>query len=467
MTRRRRRKLSAGQRAAELVPVNLHAAGIDVGAASHWAAVPPGRDPEGQDVREFGAVTPELERLAAWLRACGVTTVVLEATGVYWIPVFEVLEGRGLAVQLVDPRGLRRPKKSDVLDCQWLQQMHSYGLLAAAFRPPEAICVLRSYWRQRARLIEGAAQQLQHMQKALSEMNVHLHHVVSDLGGVTGMKIVRAILGGERDPQRLAALRHPTCKRDAASFAAALTGHWRADHVFALRQALELYDSYQAKLADCDRELEQVLRTHPDRSQGAPVPPRARPRSRRSHNEPTFELRDHLFRLTGVDLTRIDGIDALTAMTVISETGTDMRAWPSGKHFTSWLRLSPNHRISGGKVLARRTRPGANRAATALRIAAQALHHSNSALGAFYRRKQARLGAPKAITATARKLARIIYSMLRYGSDYVDRGAAYYEEQYRQRTLRSLVQRAKELGYKLVDLEPHTLELQPVTAMTT
>lgn len=446
----------------ELVQVNLNAAGIDVGATSHFVAVPPGRDAAGQDVQEFGAVTGELERLADWLQACGVTSVALEATGVYWIPLFEGLEARGLTVQLVDPRGLRRPKKSEVLDCQWLQQMHSYGLLRAAFRPPEAICILRSYWRQRVRLIAGAAQELQHMQKALSAMNVHLHHVVSDLGGVTGMKIVRAILAGARDPHRLAQLRHPTCKRDAAAFAAALTGHWRADHVFALRQAVELYDIYQQKLAACDAAVEQQLGAQPDRSQGQPVPPRARPKSRRSHNEPSFELRDHLFRLTGVDLTRIDGIDALTAMTVISETGVDMRAWPSGKHFTSWLRLSPNHRISGGKVLARRTRPGANRAATALRVAAQALHHSQSALGAFYRRKQARLGAPKAITATARKLARIIYSMLRYSTAYVDRGAAYYEEQYRQRTLHTLIQRAKDLGYKLVDIEPHTLTLEPV-----
>lgn len=462
MARGRRRTMKPGTPPAQLVQVNLNAAGIDVGATSHFVAVAPGRDPAGQDVQEFGAVTGELERLADWLQACGVTSVALEATGVYWIPLFEVLEARGVTVQLVDPRGLRRPKKSDVLDCQWLQQMHSYGLLRAAFRPPEAICILRSYWRQRVRLIEGAAQELQHMQKALSEMNVHVHHVVSDLGGVTGMKIVRAIVGGERDPHRLAQLRHPTCKRDAAAFAAALQGHWRADHVFALRQAVELYDIYQQKLAACDGAIQQQLAAQPDRSQGQPVPPRARPKSRRSRNEPAFEVRDHLFRLTGVDLTRIDGIDAVTAMAVISETGVDMRAWPSGKHFTSWLRLSPNHRISGGKVLARRTRPGANRAATALRIAAQALHHSHSALGAFYRRKQARLGAPKAITATARKLARIIYSMLRYGTDYVDRGAASYEEQYRQRTLRSLVQRAKDLGYQLVDIEPHILTLAPV-----
>ncbi len=464
MKRARQRQVKAGKEPAQLTQVNPNAAGIDVGATNHYVAVPAGRDPSRENVREFGTVTAELERVADWLQACGVTSIAMEATGVYWIPLFEVLAARGLEVQLVDPRGLRRPKKSDVLDCQWLQQMHSYGLLRAAFRPPAAICVLRSYWRQRARLIAGAAQELQHMQKALSEMNVQLHHVVSDLGGVTGMKIVRAILCGARDPQRLAQLRHPTCKRDAAAFAAALTGHWRADHLFALRQAVELYDLYQQQLAACDQAVEQQLRLQPDRSQAQPVPPRARPKSRRSHNEPTFALRDHLFRLTGVDLTRIDGIDALTAMTVVSETGVDMRAWPSAKHFVSWLRLSPNHRISGGKVLARRTRPGANRAATALRIAAQALHHSHSALGAFYRRKQARLGAPKAITATARKLARIIYSMLCYGTAYVDRGAAYYEEQYRQRSLRSLIERAKELGYKLVDIDPHKLTLQPVRA---
>jgi transposase len=453
MSGRGRGKLPGRKVPAELVQVNENAGGVDVGATSQYAAVPPGRDPQGQDVREFGACTADLLELAAWLKRCRVISVALEATGVYWVPVVEVLEAQGLEVHLVDPRSLRRPKKSDVLDCQWLQQMHSYGLLQAAFRPPEPLNMLRSYWRQRGRLIEAAAQQVQHMQKALTEMNVQLHHVVSDLTGVTGMKIVQAIVSGERDPEQLARLRHPTCKRDEASFARALQGHWRADHLFALQQAVELYTIYQQKMAACEQEIERHLATCADRTQGRPVPPRARPRAH-AHNEPAFELREHLYRLSGVDLTRIDGIDACTAMTVLSETGVDMQPWPSGKHFVSWLRLSPNHRISGRKILSRRTAPGANRAATALRLAAQALHHSQSALGAFYRRKRTQLGAPKAITATARKLARLIYSMLRYGTQYVDRGVAYYEEQYRQRALRALTERAKSLGYKLVDIEP-------------
>ena len=439
-----------GTRPAGLSLLNPNSAGIDVGASSHYVAVPVDR--AEQSVREFEAFTVDLYRLADWLAECGVETVVMESTGVYWIPLFGVLEERGFEVMLVDPRRIKNVpgRKTDVLDCQWLQQLHTYGLLSGAFRPEADIRRLRSYLRQRAMLVQYASYHIQHMQKALIQMNVKLQHVIRDITGKTGMDIMQAIVDGERDPRRLAELRDQRIRADEATIAKSLRGHWREEHIFELTQALELYQAYQGKIAECDREIEAQLGRFEDRSDGEP--PAANGKKRNQKNAPRFDAQSHLHRMTGVDLTQIDGVDAYTALKVISEIGTDMSKWPSAKHFASWLGLSPNNRITGGKVISSKTKPNANRAASALRLAANALHRSDSALGAFLRRKKAQLGAPKAITATAHKLARTIYSMLRYGQEYVDAGAEYYENQYRQRALRSAKRRAAQLGYELVSI---------------
>jgi len=350
----------------QLAAVTLHAAGIDIGAAEHWVAVPSDCDP--QPVRRFGACTADLEAIAEWLRACGVTTVAMESTGVYWIPLFDVLEARGFAVVLADAREVQRAPgrpKSDVQDCQWLQRLHTYGLLAAAFRPPEQVCVLRSYLRQRAMLMTYAGQHIQHMQKALTQMNLKLQHVVSDVTGVTGMAIIKAVLHGERDPEQLAKLRNRHCQHDEAEIARALQGNWRAEHLFALQQAVELYEFYHRQIEACDRRIAAHLQTFADQSEGKTLPHRPRKR-KRGATEPRFEARAPLFRLSGVDLTAIEGIEENTALVLLSEIGTDMSRWPNEKHFTAWLGLCPHHKVSGGKVRARTVRPSANRAATAL-----------------------------------------------------------------------------------------------------
>jgi transposase len=431
-----------------LPQLNTNAAGIDVGATAHFVAVP--ADRAAEPVREFGPFTTDLYRLAEWLQACGVTTVALESTGVYWIPLFQVLEERGFEVKLVDARQLKRVpgRKSDVLDCQWLQQLHTFGLLAGAFRPDDQICVLRSYMRQRAMLAQYAGQHVQHMQKALVQMNLQLAVVLEDITGATGMKIIRAVLGGERDPQQLAALRHGKCKHSEATIAAALRGDWREEHLFALEQAVDLVEAYQAKIAACDARIQAQLRRFEDR--GTDEPPPAGPKPRADRHDLSFDATIELYRLTGVDLTAIAGLQAHTALKILSEIGLDMTRWPSAKHFGAWLGLAPNNRVSGGKILSRRTTPTANRAATALRVAAQSLHKSKSALGAFLRRKAAHLGMPKAITATAYKLARIIYTMLSTGSAFVDPGQDYYERAYTDRVVKRLSRRASELGYALV-----------------
>lgn len=453
MTRRRARERPSQPAPPSTLPqLNANAAGIDVGATSHFVAVPADRDAE--PVREFATFTNELYRLAEWLRGCGVTTVALESTGVYWIPVFQVLEERGFEVKLVDARQLKRVpgRKSDVLDCQWLQQLHTFGLLAGAFRPDDQTCVLRSYMRQRAMLVTYAGRHVQHLQKALVQMNLQLGVVLDDITGATGMKIIRAVLAGERDPHRLAALRHGKCKHSEATIAEALRGDWREEHLFALEQAVELVEVYQAKIAACDARIQAHLARFEDRGTDEPPPPGPKPRADR--HDLGFDASAELYRLTGVDLTAIDGLQAHTALKILSEIGLDMTRWPSAKHFGSWLGLAPNNRVSGGRVLSRRTLPSANRAATALRVAAQSLHRSKSALGAFLRRKAAHLGMPKAITATAYKLARIIYSMLATGSAYHDLGQDHYERAHAARVVRRLSRRAHDLGYTLVKHEP-------------
>jgi transposase len=428
--------------------LNLNAAGIDIGATAHFVAVPPDRDP--QPVRQFATFTADLHRLADWLVACGVDTVVMESTGVYWIPLFELLDARGGRVLLVNARHVKNVsgRKSDVLDCQWLQQLHTYGLLQGAFRPADEIVVLRSYLRQRTMLVQGAATHIQHMQKALQQMNLVLHQVVADITGVTGMTIIRAILAGERDPQVLAQHRDYRCKRSVTEIAQSLEGNYRAEHLFALQQAVTLYESYQAQIVACDQQIEQYLASCTAATLEAPPPP---PKARQRTGNPFhFDAQAQLFRMTGVDLTRIDGIDAVTALTVVGEIGTDMSRWKTVKHFTSWLGLCPGTKVSGGKVQSSKTKPTTNRAAAALRLAATTLFRSHRALGAYLRRMTAKLGKPAAITATAHKLARLIYSMLRHGTEYVDAGQDYYEREYQDRVVRNLTRRAKELGFVLV-----------------
>jgi transposase len=443
---------AGGKQAGSLNQVNPNAAGVDVGAASHYVAVPEDRD--DKPVREFKAFTADLYRLADWLGECGIRTVAMESTGVYWIPLFQVLEERGFEVRLVDTRQLKRVpgRKTDVADCRWLQRLHSFGLLSGAFRPEDQVCVLRSYMRQRAMLVGYAAQHVQHMQKALVQMNVQLQHVLEDITGATGMKIIRAILAGERDPERLAALRHERCKCPASEIAEALKGHWRQEHLFALEQAVELLDAYQAKIAACDERIGALLGSFEDRS-GGQAPPRGKA-PRKDRHDLGFDASAALFRMTGVNLVAVNGLEAHTALKVISETGLDMSRWPSAKHFGSWLGLAPNNRVSGGKLLSRHTLPSANRAASALRIAAQSLHHSRSALGAFLRRMAGRLGMPKAITATAYKLARIIYGMLTQGTAFIEHGQDHYERQYHDRVLKNLTRTAKRMGYQLVKHDP-------------
>lgn len=431
-----------------LEQIHPHAAGIDVGAEEVWVAVPPERDEES--VRAFPTFTADLRRLAEWLKACQIETVAMEATGVYWVPLHEILEAAGFEVCLVNARHLKNVsgRKTDVLDCQWIQQLHTYGLLSASFRPPEEIVAIRSLVRHREMLVQYRSAHIQHMQKALTLMNVRLTIVLSDITGVTGLKIIRAILAGERDPKHLARLRDEHCKKSEEEIAKSLQGHYKREHLFALKQALELYDFYDQQLQACDAELEAMYQEfEPPQDPGTP-PPAPRTQKRRK-NQAHFELAPALYRLAGVDLTQIDGLDELTVQKVLCETGTDMSKWPTVKHFTSWLRLCPNNKITGGKVIQSGVQPTKNRASAALRVAAASLKNSDSALGAFYRRMRARLGTPAAITATAHKLARIIYFMLKYRVPYHDFGADSYEQQYRERVLRNLNRRASRLGFRL------------------
>jgi transposase len=394
--------------------------------------------------------------LANWLSQCGVKTIAMESTGIYWIALFELLESRGFEVYLVEPRQSRhapgRPK-SDVLDCQWLQRLHSYGLLTASFRPAEQVVVLRSYLRQRQMLLRYAGQHVQHMQKALEQMNVKLTEVVSDVTGVTGMAIIQAILRGERNPLKLAKLRNDKCKRTEAEIARALYGNWRAEHLFALQQAVDVHAFYRKQLRTCDEQLQACLNTFVDQSKGQPRPPRRGRKNRTRVNEPTFDVGSALYRMSGVDLTVLEGVEPNTALVLLSEVGPDVSRFPTVKHFTSWLGLSPQHQGSAGKIRSRHVPHGACRAGRALRLAAQGCYHAKNALGAFYRRIQARAGAPKAVVATARKLGERVYRLLKYGAEYVCQKIEVYEAAYRARVVKGIARKAAELGYRL---EPAT-----------
>ena len=444
-----RKPININSLPAHLRHINLNAAGIDIGSDRHLVAVPEGRD--DVSVRQFGAFTSDLHEIADWLGHCGVTTVAMESTGIYWIPLFELLERRGFEVKLVDARHVKNVsgRKSDVLDCQWLQQLHTYGLLQGAFRPPDEICVLRSYMRQKEMLTQASSMHIQHMQKALTQMNLLLHNVVSDITGVTGMKIIKAILAGERDPNILALNRDKGCRNSEETIAASLVGNYRDDHMFALKQAVELYETYQAKIAECEAALVKHLGEQPDITDDQPPPPgkTIRPRERMRAG---VDVREKLFKMTGVDLFAIPGLAADTLLTLASEVGFDMTPWKTEKHFSSWLGLCPGTKISGGKALDRRTKQNSNRAAQAFRMAASSLARSQTALGAFFRRMKSRTDASRAITATAHKIARIYYLMLTRGTAYVEAGQQAYEQQFKERRIRAIKKQARCLGYQLV-----------------
>jgi transposase len=458
MNRKQRREMMRKIQSEDLSleVVHPHAAGIDIGNESHYVAVPPTRD--SQPVRCFGCTTAELREMAEWLKQCGIRTVAMQSTGVYWIAVFDILETAGLDVYLVNARDTKNlpGHKSDVQESQWLMKLHTYGLLRNSFRPAQEIRMMRTYWRQRNNLVQAAGRHIQRMQKALTQMNIQLANVLSDLSGMTGQAIIKAILAGERDPQKLAELRDPRIKASKQRIAQYLEGHWQADLLFVLQQEQESYEFCQKQMAQCDRQLEQYLQQREDRSQGASLPEEKRKwrLKKKKGNAPRFDLRGDLFRMTGTDLTKIDGIDVMTATTILSEAGWDMSKWEDEHHFVSWLRLCPDNRISGNKIIGKGRLPTNNRASIALKMAASTLRLSTTYLGAQFRRLRTKLGAPIAIKAMAAKLARLVYRMLRYGMQFVDRGADLYEAQHRQRQITYLKTKATMLGFKIIEASP-------------
>jgi transposase len=463
LNRKQRKELARRLRVADpgLEVMHPHAAGIDVGNSVHYVAVRPDRDPDS--VRQFDCFTADLHRLADWLQHCGVTTIAMQSTGVYWIPLYEILDARGFEVYLVNARHTKNlpGRKTDVQESQCLLKLHTYGLLRNSFHPPAEIRVVRTYWRQRGDHVHAVSTCIQRMQKALTQMNIQLANVISDLSGWTGQRIVRAILGGERDPDTLAALSHPGIHATRDTIAKSLEGTWQPDLLFVLHQEVTMYDAYQHRITECDQALELHLKGVADKVATPDAEPshapsqearRSGPKRRRKAggHAPQFDLGRELHRISGVDLTRIDGIDVGVAQTLISEVGVDMTRWTTEAHFASWLGLCPDNRITGGKVIRKGTRHVVNRAATALRLAATTLLRSQSYLGAQYRRLRGKLGAPKAITAMAHKLARLVYRLLKWGHDYVDKGLQYYEDRHREQQVQLLRQRAAKLGLQLV-----------------
>src|SRR6266478_3684484 len=456
MNRKQRREMMRKIQSDDLRLEVVHpdAAGIDIGNESHYVAVPPTRDSES--VRRFGCTTAELKEMADWLKQCGIRTVAMQSTGVYWIAVYDVLEQAGLEVYLVNARETKNlpGRKTDVKESQWLMKLHTYGLLRNSFRPSQEIRMMRTYWRQRNDLVQSAGRHIQRMQKALTQMNIQLANVLSDISGVTGQAIITAILAGERNPRKLAELRDPRVQASQDEIARYLEGNWQEDLLFVLKQEQERYEFCQNQMAACDEQLKQYLQQREDCSQGASLPEETRKGrlSMKKGNRPQFDLRADLFRMTGTDLTQIDSIDVMTAMTILSEAGWDMSKWATEDHFVSWLRLCPDNRISGEKIIGKRRLPTNNRITIALKMAASSLRKSKTYLGAQFRRLRTKLGAPIAIKAMAAKLARLVYRMLRYGMQFVDRGAKFYEAQHRKLQINYLKRKAANFGFQIIEV---------------
>src|SRR5580658_3831510 len=410
MNRKQRRETMRKIQSEDLSLEVVHpdAAGIDIGNESHYVAVPPSRD--NQPVRRFGCTTAELKAMAAWLKQCAIRTVAMQSTGVYWIAVYDILEQTGLEVYLVNARDTKNlpGRKSDVQESQWLMKLHTYGLLRNSFRPSQEIRTMRTYWRQRNDLVRSAGRHIQRIQKAMTQMNIQLANVLSDVSGMTGQAIIKAILSGERDPHKLAAFRDPRVKASEEEIARSLEGNWQGDLLFVLQQEQDGYEFCQKQMAECDQRLEQYLQQREDRSAGANLPEEKRQdrRKKKKGNKPLFDLRSGLFRMTGTDLTRIDGVDVMTAITILSEAGCDMSKCETEDHFVSWLRLCPDNRISGDKIIGKGRLPTNNRVSTALQMPASTLRLSKTYLGAQFRRLRSRLDTPVAIKAMAAKLAR-------------------------------------------------------------
>jgi transposase len=437
----------------QLDVVHPNAAGIDIGSETHYVAVSDDRD--DQPVRTFGCFTSDLEEMASWLKKCRITSIAMESTGVYWVPAYQILTQHGFDVQLVDAHHARNVpgRKTDVWDCRWLRKLHTFGLLRGCFLPSADVQEVRTYWRHRANLVESCSQQSQRIQKALEQMNLQLHKALSDIMGLSGLRIIRAILAGERDTRKLAAMCDRRVKASEETIVKALTGNYRSEHLFTLQQALAMYDFLHQQMQDCDIRIKECLSRFQDKNppDDPPSPPQDEKRINRRRNDPYVDMRSECARILGVDITQIEAIDTLTAMCVVSECGSDLSAFPSEKHFASWIGLCPNHRITGGKVRSNRTRKVKSRLARALRIAAQSLCRSQSALGAFLRRVAARHGMPQAITATAHKLARLIYNLIKHGHEYVRKSQEDYEKQYQERRLHLIQKHARLLGYSLVE----------------
>jgi transposase len=450
------RKTKVENQWATLPAVHPHAAGLDIGATAIVVCVPAERDE--QPIRTFGVYTQDLETLADWLIACGIETVAMESTGVYWIPVYEVLETRKLDLYLVNARYLKNVpgRKSDVSDSQWIQTLHSYGLLRKAFVPEAEVRALRAYWRQRTMLVEHRAAHIQHMQKALQQMNLHLTEVLSDITGVTGMQILRAIVAGEHNPRQLAQMRDPRCQRTEQEIVKALTGHYRPEHLFSLKQALQLYDTYTQAISDCDAQMKQQYgeMAAPDEGNASPPLPPLPPAKRASHskNAPAFEAREEVYRLLGVDLVAVTGLQENLVQGILTEIGFDVTPWPTVKHFSSWLHVAPHNDVSGGKILRSRTLKHHNRAGQAFRLAAQSVMRSNNPYGIFYRRLAARIGKQQAIVATAHKIARAVYAMLKHRRPFEQEAPQEYERRLREQEVAHLRKRAARLGFQMVPL---------------
>lgn len=433
-------------------PINPHAAGVDIGSREHWAAVPPHAGK--LSVRRFDAFTTDLEAMAQWFKECGVTSVAMEATGIYWIPLFQILERKGFQVILANGRQIKNVsgRKSDVQDCQWIQRLHTYGLLQGSFRPGDPYCVLRTYLRYRDELVGARSTQCQHMQKALLQMNIQLSHVISDVTGVSGLAIIGAILEGERNPIKLAALAHSSVRASQKTIANALIGDYRPEHLFVLQQAYDLYRTYEEAINKCDKQIVLEIANLPLKENDPLSPLSARKAGRKPGMDKMagVDMRTELYKKFGVDLTAIEGIGVLTGLIMLTEVGPDLSRFRTEKHFCSWLGLCPDNRISGGRVLSSRTRRVVNRLSDALRMAASTLDRSQSALGGFARRMKARLGAAEGITATAHKLARIIYRLIKHGESYVRQGLDDYEKKFAARKLNGLQKTAKAFGLELV-----------------